>query len=209
MKLRPYSTASDIVRIARYGRGPYTAATCFTTVGSVSTTVARGMSRAATGRSGGHGCMVDSLSFVGTFLQTALNTWEERLKAGSFKLDERKRDDVTVELFDSSRSAKIQFDFVNRTIKYSPANARDGRRDRYYILSAVDKANSDDCAATASLNEAGGAGSGGGGPGAGGAGPLGGGGSGPGGRRPSRRRRRRRWRGRRGRRRGRSTEQSR
>jgi hypothetical protein len=126
---------------------------------------------------------LNSGAFVGTFLQTGSNTWEERLKAGSFKLDERKRDDLMVELFDSSRSAKIQFDFVNRTIKYSPANATDGGRDRYYILSAVDKANSEDCAATASLNEAGGAGSGGGGPSAGGAGP-GGGGSGPGGGRP-------------------------
>jgi hypothetical protein len=118
-------------------------------------------------------------AFVGTFLQTGPNTWEERLKAGSFKLDERKRDDVTVDLFDSSRSARIQFDFVNRTIKYSPANATDGGRDRYYILSAVDKANSEDCAATASLNEAGGGG--GAGPGGGGAGRPGGGGGGGGG----------------------------
>jgi hypothetical protein len=124
---------------------------------------------------------LNSGAFVGTFLQTGSNTWEERLKAGSFKLDERKRDDLMVELFDPSRSAKIQFDFVNRTIKYSPANATDGGRDRYYLLSAVDKANSEDCASTASLNEAAGAGSGGGGPGTG-AGPGGGGpGGGPGG----------------------------
>jgi hypothetical protein len=116
-------------------------------------------------------------SFVGTFLQTASNTWEERLKAGSFKLDERKRDDLMVELFDSARSAKIQFDFVNKTIKYSPANATDNGRDRYYILNAVDKANSNDCAALASLNDAAGGGSG-SGPGTGGGGP---GGGGPGG----------------------------
>jgi hypothetical protein len=126
---------------------------------------------------------LNSGAFVGTFLQTGSNTWEERLKAGSFKLDERKRDDLVVELFDSARSAKIQFDFVNKTIKYSPANATDSGRDRYYILNATDKANSTDCASLASLNEA--AGSGGGGSGTGGAGP-GGGGAGPGGGGPGR-----------------------
>jgi len=56
-------------------------------------------------------------AFVGSFLQTGQNAWEERLRAGVFRLEERKRDDLMVELFDAARSATIQFDFVNKTIK--------------------------------------------------------------------------------------------
>ena len=103
-------------------------------------------------------------AFVGTFLQTGTGAWEERLKAGTFKLDERKRDELTVELYDNTRSATIQFDFVNKTIKYKPANARENWRDRYYILNATDKPGSTDCASLASLgaasNQAGGGGGG-------------------------------------------------
>ena len=62
-------------------------------------------------------------AFVGTF--TGPSAWEERLKAGTFKLEEKKRDDLMVDLFDAARSASIQFDFVNKTIKYKPANAKD------------------------------------------------------------------------------------
>jgi hypothetical protein len=73
-------------------------------------------------------------AFVGTFLQTGPSTWEERLKAGTFKLEEKKRDDLMVELFDDARSASIQFDFVNKTIKYKSANVKDKPgTDRYYI----------------------------------------------------------------------------
>src|SRR6202035_1207971 len=123
---------------------------------------------------------INSGAFVGTYLETGPRNWEERLKAGSFKLEERKRDDLTVELFDASRSAIIQFDFVNKTVKYKPSSSqeKDGR-DRYYILNATDKAMSKDCAtlAAASAADSGG----GSGPGAGaGAGP-GGGGRSPGG----------------------------
>jgi hypothetical protein len=53
-------------------------------------------------------------AFVGTFLQTGPSAWEERLKAGTFKLEEKKRDDLMVDLFDDARSASIQFDFVNK-----------------------------------------------------------------------------------------------
>jgi hypothetical protein len=126
-------------------------------------------------------------SFVGTFLQTGPNSWEERLRAGAFKLEERKRDDLMVELFDAQRSAAVQFDFVNKTVKYKPANAQaPSGTDRYYILNATDKAQSDDCASLASAAGPG-AGPGGGGPGggapggAGGAGGAGGGGGGGGG----------------------------
>jgi hypothetical protein len=101
-------------------------------------------------------------AFVGTFLQTGTGAWEERLKAGTFKLDEKKRDDLTVELYDNTRSASVQFDFVNKTIKYKPANPRENWRDRYYILNATDKPASTDCASLASLggasNQAGGGG---------------------------------------------------
>src|SRR5882724_2366451 len=110
-------------------------------------------------------------AFVGTFLQTGPTSWEERVKAGAFKMEERKRDDLMVELFDAQRSAAVQFDFVNKTIKYKPANSQaPSGTDRYYILNATDKAQSDDCA---TLAAAGGPGSGpGGGPA--GAGPGGG-----------------------------------
>jgi hypothetical protein len=125
-------------------------------------------------------------AFVGTYLETAPRTWEERLKAGTFKLEERKRDDLIVELFDATRQATIQFDFVNKTIKYKPENSREpAGRDRYYMLNATDKAGSSDCAtlAAASAPE-GGAGSGGGsggGNGPGGGKSAGGGGGGNGG----------------------------
>jgi hypothetical protein len=115
---------------------------------------------------------LSSGTFVGTFLQTGPNTWEERLRAGVFKLEEKKRDELTVDLFDGQRSAGVQFDFVNKTVKYKPANAQNAGTDRYYILNATEKAQSDDCASLASLA--------GGGPNGGGGGPSGGGPSGGG-----------------------------
>jgi hypothetical protein len=116
---------------------------------------------------------INSGAFVGTYLQTGPGTWEERLKAGTFKLAEKKRDDLTVELADDKRGAGVQFDFVNRTVKYKPASpASASWRDRYYILNATDKAGSTDCAALAALSEPAG------GPGAGGSGSGGGGGGG-------------------------------
>jgi hypothetical protein len=118
---------------------------------------------------------INSGAFVGTYLETGPRTWEERLKAGTFKLEERKRDDVTVELFDEARGAVIQFDFLNRTVKYKPSSSRDkDGKDRYYILNATDKTGSKDCATLAAANSA----DAGGGPGGGGNGPGGGGGGG-------------------------------
>ena len=120
-------------------------------------------------------------TFVGTFLQTAPGTWEERLKAGTFKLQEKDRNDLTVNLVDDLRSAAIEFDFVNKTIKYKPASSREkSGRERYYILNATDKEHSGDCAALAEQSAAAGSGNGpgGGGPGAGNA-PISGPGSSP------------------------------
>src|SRR4051794_7866435 len=82
-------------------------------------------------------------AFVGTFLQTGTGGWEERLKAGTFKLQESKRDELAVELNDSARSASVQFDFVNKMIKLKPSNAQ-AWRDRYHILNATDRAASTD-----------------------------------------------------------------
>src|SRR5215475_8460132 len=112
-------------------------------------------------------------AFVGAYLQTAPGAWEERLKAGTFKLSERSRDDLTLDLVDSGRSASVQFDFVNRTVKYKAGNGQ--WVDRYYILNATDQAGSKDCAFVAGLS----GGDNGAGPGGGGAGPAGGGGGGP------------------------------
>ena len=122
-------------------------------------------------------------AYVGTFLQTGPGTWEERVKAGAFKLQETKRSDLAVDLSDAARSAAITFDFVNKTIKYKAASSKDPNgRERYYILNATDKEHSTDCASLAEANAGGNGpgGGGGGGPGGGGGGP-GGGGGGPGG----------------------------
>lgn len=123
-------------------------------------------------------------AFVGTFLETAPGTWEERLKAGTFKLQVKSRNDLAVDLVDDTRAAAIVFDFVNKTIKYRPSSAQDKNgTDRYYILNATDKEHSQDCALLAQQQAAAGPGNGRGG--AGGNGPGGGGGgrapiSGPG-----------------------------
>ena len=94
-------------------------------------------------------------TFVGTFLQTAPGTWEERLKAGTFKLQEKDRNDLAVNLVDDTRAAAIEFDFVNKTIKYKPASSKEkSGRDRYYILNATDKEHSEDCAALAQQSAA-------------------------------------------------------
>ncbi len=97
-------------------------------------------------------------TFVGTFLQTAPGTWEERLKAGTFKLQEKDRNDLAVNLVDDTRAGAIEFDFVNKTIKYKPASSKEkSGRDRYYILNATDKEHSEDCAALAQQSAAAGA----------------------------------------------------
>jgi hypothetical protein len=106
---------------------------------------------------------LSSGAFVGTFLETSPQVWEERLKAGTFKLQEKKRGDLMVDLSDDTRAASIQFDFVNKTIKYKSASSKDpSGKDRYYILNATDKAHSEDCASLAANNPAGGSGPGGG-----------------------------------------------
>jgi hypothetical protein len=88
--------------------------------------------------------------FVGTFFQTGVGTWEEHLKGGSFKFQETKREELLVEILDSSRSASVQFDFVGKTIKYSVTNPPQWK-ERYVISSAVDKAGSADCIKLSSL----------------------------------------------------------
>jgi hypothetical protein len=123
---------------------------------------------------------ITSGAFVGAFLQTGQNAWEERLRAGVFSLQERRRDDLMVELFDAQRSATIQLDFVNKTVKYKPANSpQPSGTDRYHILNATDQASSGDCAHIAAASgPEGSSGGGGGAPaaagGAGGAGGRGG-----------------------------------
>jgi hypothetical protein len=118
---------------------------------------------------------LNSGAFVGTFMQTGTGAWEERLKAGTFKLEEMKRDELSVELFDGSRSASLQFDFVNKMIKFKSSSSTENWRDRYHILNATDKAGSADCVALASIS---GSGQAGGGPGGGGGGAGGAGGAG-------------------------------
>ena len=87
--------------------------------------------------------------FVGTYYQTGVGAWEVHTKGGAFKLQETKREELAVNL-DGSRSLPVQFDFVSKTIKYSDSNPPQWK-DRYIILSAVDKAGSKDCVELASL----------------------------------------------------------
>ena len=78
------------------------------------------------------------------------------IKAGTFKLQEKDRNDLAVNFVDDTRAAAIEFDFVNKTIKYKPASSKEkSGRDRYYILNATDKEHSEDCAALAQSAAAG------------------------------------------------------
>jgi hypothetical protein len=82
--------------------------------------------------------------YVGAFYQTGVGAWEERLKGGAFKFQETKREELVVEILDRSRSASVQFDFVDKTIKYSVTSPPQWK-ERYIISSAVDKAGSKEC----------------------------------------------------------------
>jgi hypothetical protein len=87
-------------------------------------------------------------AFVRMFLQTGTGAWEEREfpKFGAVKLEEKKRDEVTVELFDAASSSSIQFDFVRKRVKVTRENPADNNwTDAYHILSATDKEGSADC----------------------------------------------------------------
>ena len=91
--------------------------------------------------------------FVGTFLQTGPGAWEERSKAGTFKFEEKSRGDLMVELFDSSRSASAQIDFVTKTVRQKPSSEA-AWTDVYVILNATEKAASADCVSSAALSAA-------------------------------------------------------
>ena len=89
--------------------------------------------------------------FAGTFLQTGKGAWEHRSEAGAFKLEEKSRDDLMVELFDSSRSASVQIDFVTKTIREKPSG-EGAWTDGYGILNATNEEKSGDCVSAAALN---------------------------------------------------------
>jgi len=88
-------------------------------------------------------------AFVGTFLQTDSGGWEERTEEDTFKLEEKKRDELMIELLDPTRSTSIQFDFVAKTIRDKSSRSGDTWTDRNVILNATDKATSADCVAYA------------------------------------------------------------
>jgi hypothetical protein len=87
--------------------------------------------------------------FVGTFFQTGVGAWEEHSKGGTFKFQEKKRDELVVEMFDPSRKLWNQFDFVSKTMRHSSVGAANWK-EYWVILSAVDKAGSKECIAGAS-----------------------------------------------------------
>ncbi len=92
-------------------------------------------------------------TFVGTFLQTGPGAWEERSKAGTFKFEEKNRDDLMVELFDSSRSASAEIDFVTKTVRQKPSSEA-AWSDGYVILNATNQEKSGDCVSFAALSPA-------------------------------------------------------
>jgi len=93
-------------------------------------------------------------TFVGTFLQTGPGAWEERSKAGTFKFEEKNRDDLMVELSDADRSTSFQFNFVARMVKDKSSKSKTATwTDRNVILNATDKATSDDCVAYATRSK--------------------------------------------------------
>jgi hypothetical protein len=93
-------------------------------------------------------------AFTGTFLQTGKGVWEKRLKDGTVKFDEKSRDDLMVELFDSSHSASVQIDFVTKSIREKSSQSADTWTDGFVILNATNKAKSDDCVAAAARSAA-------------------------------------------------------
>ena len=93
-------------------------------------------------------------AFAETFLQTDTGAWEQRSKAATFKFEEKKRDDLVVELFDSSRSASVQFDFVTQTIRQKDSSPAAAWSDRFVILKATDQATSGDCISLAARSAA-------------------------------------------------------
>ncbi len=97
---------------------------------------------------------LSSGAFVGTFLQTDSGGWEERSESDTFKLEEKKRDALMVELLDPSRSTSFQLDFVAKTIRDKSSSSGDTWTDRNVILNATDKATSGDCVAYATRSKA-------------------------------------------------------
>ena len=91
-------------------------------------------------------------AFVGTYLQVANGGWERKafLKPDVTKFVEMKRDDVSVELFDSTRSLTVKFDFESKRTKFARSADPENWKDLAHILNASDKDGSADCIALAS-----------------------------------------------------------
>ncbi len=92
-------------------------------------------------------------AFVGTFLKTDKGGWEERTDEETFKLEEKNRDALMVELLDPDRKTSFQFDFVAKTIKDKSSKSGSAWTDRNVILNATDEAGSADCVAYATQDE--------------------------------------------------------
>ena len=93
---------------------------------------------------------LNSGAFVRMFLQTGDRTWDEREypRSGVVKLEETKRSEVAVELFDAANASWLQFDFVRKRVQATRSN--DGTwTDTYHILNATDKEGAADCIALA------------------------------------------------------------
>jgi len=95
---------------------------------------------------------LSSGAFVETFLQTDDGKWEQWSEEDTFKLTEKSRDALMVELEDPSRSTSFQLDFVAKTIRDKSKTSGDWT-DRNVILNATDEEMSADCVAYAKLRK--------------------------------------------------------
>ena len=94
---------------------------------------------------------LNSGAFVGTYLQGANGSWERKafLKQEVTKFVEMKRDDISVQLFDSVQNLTVKFDFESKRTKFVRSADPDNWKDLAHILNASDKDGSADCAALA------------------------------------------------------------
>ena len=98
-------------------------------------------------------------AFQGTFMQTRDGFWESRTIRnakrihGGFTEITRDVSAVTLSLSTQKAAQTVQFDFVNKVIKFKLADASNENWKTFFlILHATDKAASEDCVALAALN---------------------------------------------------------
>ena len=90
---------------------------------------------------------LDTGAFATTFEQVGPKAWEEKgyLTATRNRYEETKRSEMTVELFDRTRTMQLVLDFAARKVRQVSRNATD--KDVFHILNATDRDGAGDCLA--------------------------------------------------------------